>query len=108
EAINSGDNNQEEETDETEEAPETDTEPEATMEMEFVEIDETGTPSSVLEVTNTDELILTFETENNSWLDVKDMNGTALYSNNFTKDESPMEMDLSEDEYAYLNIGRAI
>ncbi|WP_106497560.1 helix-turn-helix domain-containing protein [Lentibacillus sp. Marseille-P4043] len=72
---------------------------------------ETGTgasPESTLELENAgDDVTITFESEGNSYLGVKNGDGKSYYEKPFTAEESPKEIDVSEDERIYLNVGNA-
>ncbi len=93
---------------EPEEQSEPEEEPEPTTKLTLVDQDDSGTPSSVFEVTKPEELVIKVETENNSWLDIKNADGDVFYSKNFTKDDSPAEFELTEENEIILNIGRSV
>ncbi|MGY0691627.1 RodZ domain-containing protein [Virgibacillus sp. FSP13] len=81
-----------------------------TSEAKFTVV-ETGTgasPESTLELENAgDEVTITFESEGNSYLGVKNEDGKSYYEKPFTAEESPKEIDVSGDERIYLNVGNA-
>ncbi|WP_163971285.1 helix-turn-helix domain-containing protein [Oceanobacillus halotolerans] len=83
---------------------------EEAKEMELRVVEEgTGTvPESTFEVVNgADDMILTLESTDNSWLEVNNGEGDTFYSNPFTPEESPLEIDISDEDRIYLNIGSA-
>ncbi|MCM3738981.1 helix-turn-helix domain-containing protein [Oceanobacillus luteolus] len=74
-----------------------------------IEVEEVGTgstPESTISLTNpNDELIFTFESSTNVWLDVKNTAGEAFFADFVTTANSPVEVDLTGEEAIYLNIG---
>ncbi|RDW19546.1 helix-turn-helix domain-containing protein [Oceanobacillus arenosus] len=78
--------------------------------LEFTVTEEgTGTvPESTLSLNAPDdELIFTFESASEVWLDVENGDGESFYSAILTNTDSPLELDLSGEESIYLNIGSA-
>lgn len=69
----------------------------------------TGTvPESIFELEHTsDKLIVTFEAKGDSWLEVKNGVGKSYFNNNFSTSDSPMELDLSEADKIFFNVGNA-
>lgn len=53
-----------------------------------------------------DEVTLELESDDATWLDVK-TDSESLYSSNLTPDESPVELDVSDEDNVSLNIGNA-
>lgn len=119
--VSEEDNNQEDEentnetetTDEESTKSEDETENEESDEQvgEFTVVEEgTGSsPESTLEFTYSgDEITVVLESlEGHTWLDVKDGNGTSYYSSNFSEENSPEEIDMSDAEQIYFNVGNA-
>lgn len=73
-------------------------------------MEEVGTgspPESIVTLTNPDEeeLIFQFESETNVWLDVKNSDGEALYGGFVNLENSPVEVDVTDQESIFLNIG---
>lgn len=103
----------EEETDEsdnTDEEPEEDTEEEQEEEIQFeveqADEDTGSTPESIISLTNSnDELIFTFESEENVWFEVRNEQDEVFYSGSVTSETSPEEIDLTGQERIFLNIG---
>lgn len=96
--------------DEGEEAEADDSEEEESVDEELVLVEEgTGDrPESTFDLNNASEKVkIEFETEGETWLDVEDEDGNSLHSSMFTADQSPLELDLSDAERVYLNIGHA-
>lgn len=70
---------------------------------------ETGSgssPESSIAVHTNDERVLTFESSGETYLEVKDENGSVLFSGILNTDNSPEEITIEEDK-VYLNIGYA-
>ncbi|MFC4023083.1 RodZ domain-containing protein [Oceanobacillus longus] len=84
---------------------------EESSEAEIAVVEEgTGsTPTSTLEINNAgDEITITLESvnTNDTWLEVRDENSNEVFYNaNFNEDNSPFEIDASDLETIYLNIG---
>ncbi|WP_087972842.1 helix-turn-helix domain-containing protein [Oceanobacillus rekensis] len=78
-------------------------------EITVVEEGTGSAPASTLELTNAgEEIIITLESANSddTWLEVRDDNSNEVfYSNSFSEDNSPTEIDVSEAETIYFNIG---
>ncbi|MFD1850319.1 helix-turn-helix domain-containing protein [Oceanobacillus bengalensis] len=106
-------NNEDEtgETTETEEPVEEEPEEEEGPQAEFVVVEEgTGsTPESTLELNNTGEevIVLLESAEGNTWLDVTDADGKSFYSANFDENTSPHEIDMSDTDRIFFNVGNA-
>ncbi|SHF53164.1 helix-turn-helix domain-containing protein [Ornithinibacillus halophilus] len=77
-------------------------------ESEFVVIEE-GTknnPRTTYDFVNPgEEIIISFTSETASWLDVADENGQSLFGGFVNEDNSPLEIDLEDNERVYLNVG---
>ncbi|MFB1049507.1 helix-turn-helix domain-containing protein [Paraliobacillus sp. JSM ZJ581] len=52
-----------------------------------------------------DQVTVTFNTEGQNWLEVEDSNGKSLYYGTFQQSDSPMELDVSNNEKIYLRFG---
>lgn len=79
------------------------------VEQEFVEVTvgEGNPPESSFDfIHDADEVILTIEAKEDSWLDV-DIDDESVYSNFITEESSPLEEDLTDKEVVVLNIGHA-
>lgn len=91
------------ETDEQDEEEET-PEPELT-------VVETGTgqsPVSTLELENAgDELTILLETDDRTWLDITDESGGVIYSEAFSEENSPEEIEVSDVEQLHFNVGNS-
>lgn len=99
-----------EDEEETTDVPESEQEEEEPEEVAFnvEEVIEGSPAQSTITITNpTDELIFTFSSEIDVWLDVENDAGTAFYNGFVTADNSPLEIDLSGEETIYLNVGSA-
>jgi cytoskeletal protein RodZ len=92
---------------EPETEPEPEPEPEPTLEQKVVEKNENGIPSAVVELSNVEEFKMTFETDQKSWLDIKNGKNKVFYSDNFKSEESPKEFDFTGESEIRLNIGLA-
>lgn len=78
------------------------------IELNIVEEGIGNVPESTVEANNIgDEVILAFETTERSWLAVTAQDGSTLYSQEFAADDSPMEIDISDENEVHLNIGNA-
>ena len=66
-----------------------------------------SSPESTLEFTYSgEEVIVVLESvEGRTWLDVKDANGKTYFSSNFSEENSPEEIDMSDAEQIYFNVG---
>ncbi|GAB3794969.1 RodZ domain-containing protein [Virgibacillus kimchii] len=70
--------------------------------------DETSGTSSTFDLDQAgDEVTLTLESSGSTWLDVENDAGDALFSGMFSEDQSPVELDVSDEERVYFNIGNA-
>lgn len=90
---------------------EDETDEEDSDEKDELELDEKGDgdrPESTFTLNNASEkVIFEFETDGETWLDVEDEDGKSLHSSMFTADQSPMELDMSDADRVYLNVGNA-
>lgn len=78
-------------------------------ESEFSVVNEGAgnSPESELDFKYNDgEVTLELESDDATWLDVK-TDSESLYSGNLTPDESPVELDISDEDYVSLNVGNA-
>lgn len=103
-------NDSTEDEEETTDEPESEQEEEEPEEVAFnvEEVIEGSPAQSTITITNpTDELIVTFSSEIDVWLDVENGAGTAFYNGFVTADNSPLEIDLSGEETIFLNVGSA-
>lgn len=99
------DDSEEESTDEEEDEEE---EPNQDLEFNIVEEGTGNVPESIVEVNHVgDEVNLSFETTERSWLAVTTQDGDTLYSEEFSAEASPMELDISDETEIHLNIGNA-
>lgn len=100
----------EEDVDESDITDDEETEEDENVDIELNVVEEgTGTvPESTIEVMNVgEEAILTLETTDRSWLAITNQDGETLYSQEFAADDSPMELEISNEEGIHLNIGNA-
>ncbi|CQR47629.1 Cytoskeleton protein RodZ [Paraliobacillus sp. PM-2] len=85
----------------TEEKSENEADQEPTLELVEFENDQ-----STYEFTyKKDQITLEFETEGRNWLEVEDSNGENLYYGNFQQNDSPMQLDISDNEQIFLKFG---
>jgi cytoskeletal protein RodZ len=106
------DQSEEDGTDETDEETNEESDEESNEEEPETELsiddEETSGTNSTFDLNDAgDEVTLTLESSGNTWLDIENANGESLYSGMFSEEESPMELDVSEEESVYLNIGNA-
>lgn len=67
-----------------------------------------NSPESEMDFTFKDDTVsLKVESTGNSWLDVKNESEEVLYSSNLMEEESPLELDVSDEDKLFLNIGNA-
>ncbi|WP_164215522.1 RodZ domain-containing protein [Virgibacillus sp. YIM 98842] len=98
----------EEETEDTnEEANEEPEEEESEAELSIVEEETSGTNSTFDLNDAGDEVTLTLESSGNTWLEIENEAGESLFSGMFSEDQSPVELDVSDEESVYFNIGNA-
>ncbi|HLR15388.1 MAG TPA: RodZ domain-containing protein [Bacillota bacterium] len=75
------------------------------------EITETGSgsrpESRLLFTSGTKEVEVTLETEDETWLSVKDEEGSLSIDQLFTKADSPMDIDVSDVNQLYIKLGNA-
>lgn len=94
---------------ENEEQPEDSKAKQSEAEITVVEEGTGQAPESILELNNAeDEVIITLEStsSDNTWLEVKDdTSDEVFYSNSFSEADSPTEIDVSDTETVYFNIG---
>ncbi|WP_188454324.1 helix-turn-helix domain-containing protein [Virgibacillus oceani] len=65
-------------------------------------------PESTLSLENAGEQVkVTFESDGESWLDVTNEDGKSYYSGMVTSENSPLEIDISDEERVRFNVGRA-
>lgn len=70
------------------------------------EVVEASPAESTINLTNPgDGLTFTFESENRSWLDVKNAAGESLYGGFVSPENSPLEVDATGEESVFLNVG---
>jgi len=63
-------------------------------------------PESTIDVLNASEdVILSLETKERSWLAVINEDGEELFSGEFASADSPMDIDISDEKSVHLNIG---
>ncbi|MCP8616455.1 helix-turn-helix domain-containing protein [Salirhabdus salicampi] len=67
-----------------------------------------GGPSSVYELTNAEQFVLTFETENESWLTVRNEKNKKFFDDMMNEDKSPTEVDVTGEKEVVLIIGRSV
>lgn len=105
------DDSEENNNDEENEGEDQETEENEEVSVEVVEEGTGSSPTSVLEITNAgDEAALTLESAGsdlNSWLDVTGRDDESLFSGNFDADASPLEIDISDQDTVFLNIGNS-
>lgn len=88
----------------TEEEPAEEEPQEVTFETE--EVGSGSPPESTVSLTNPgEELIFTFTSEGEAWLDVENTHGESLFSGIVSTENSPAEVDVTGEEAVYLNIG---
>jgi cytoskeletal protein RodZ len=98
----------EEETEDTnEEANEEPEEEESEAELSIVEEETSGTNSTFDLNDAGDEVTLTLESSGNTWLEIENEAGESLFFGEFSEDQSPVELDVSDEESVYFNIGNA-
>jgi cytoskeletal protein RodZ len=105
-----GDADQEEaeDTEDTNEESNEETDEEASeAELSIVDEETSGTNSTFDLNDAGDEVTLTLVSNGNTWLDVENEAGESLYSGMFSEDQSPVELDVSDEESVYFNIGNA-
>ncbi len=67
-----------------------------------------SSPQSTIDVNNlTPDVKVTLESTGNTWLEVKNSAGKSLYSNTFSTENSPEEIDVTNEERVYFVIGNA-
>ncbi|TQS75492.1 helix-turn-helix domain-containing protein [Ornithinibacillus gellani] len=97
----SGDETDNNSDDETAEEPDNET-----TELELVETGTGSKPEHTVNVKQSgEEVVLEFETDGETWLDVKNEAGHSYYGAVFTSNDSPMELKIDDAEKIYLNIG---
>jgi len=65
-------------------------------------------PESEIEAKNVGEKVkVTIESSGDSWLEVKDGNGTSKYSGSLTESKSPLKLDFDGEKEVYFVIGKA-
>jgi len=90
------DSDDEEETDENEDK------------FEVVEVGEGGSPLSTLDYQNSgDETILSLEPNSETYLQISDANESVLYEGTVTEGEEVDDLDISDEERIYINVGNA-
>lgn len=76
-----------------------------------IEVDNLGTgnvPESTLTITHqSDNLLLSFTTDDRTWLDVTTQSGESLYRKELSTDESPVEFDITDHEEIRINAGNS-
>ncbi|HEY4601624.1 MAG TPA: RodZ domain-containing protein [Cerasibacillus sp.] len=92
-------------TDETKDDNET---TEHQSELKLVETGSGNRPESTFELVNPgDEVKITFESKEKTWLEVSNTAGERLFYNNLTKESSPLELDVTSEEKVYIQVGYA-
>lgn len=76
-------------------------------ELQLVEEESSGTKSTFNLLNAEDKATVTLEADGETWLDVKNEKDESLYSGMLTSEDSPMELEASEAEQVYFNIGNA-
>jgi len=103
------DDDGEEDTDQNEnDEEETDESDSSEAELSLIEEGTGDSPESTLELNQTgDELSILLETDDNTWLEITDDEGNAVYSGSFDAESSPEELDASGAEQLHFNIGNS-
>src|SRR5699024_3794569 len=92
----------EEESDEEEETDENE------GEFDVVEVGEGGSPLSTLDYQNSDdEAVLSLEPNSETYLQISDANESVLYEGTVTEGEDVDDIDISDEERIYINVGNA-
>lgn len=79
---------------------------EASAELNVVETGTGQSPESTLELENAgDELTILLETDDHTWLDITDESGEVIFSDSFSAENSPEEIELSDVEQLHFNVG---
>ncbi|MDC3414072.1 helix-turn-helix domain-containing protein [Aquibacillus sp. 3ASR75-11] len=69
---------------------------------------ESGEPVTVYELVNPgDSVVVEFETDTKSWLQVENGKGKSFYSQTLQADKSPIQFDLTGEEKLYFRVGSA-
>lgn len=102
----------EEETGETEDATEESNEEPAEEESAEAELslveEETSGNNSTFDLHDAgEEIMLTLESSGNTWMEIENDAGESLFTGMFSVEDSPMEMDVTDEERIYFNIGNA-
>ncbi|TRM12459.1 helix-turn-helix domain-containing protein [Lentibacillus cibarius] len=80
----------------------------ASPELVVEEIGSGSPPESTLTLKHaSNDITLKIETSGESWLEVENGNGESLFSNMFGEDESPLELDVSDEDRIWINAGSA-
>src|SRR5699024_12540681 len=86
----------------------TDVSESAEAELSLIEEGTGDSPESTLELNQTGhELSILLETDDNTWLEITDGEGNAVYSGSFDAESSPEELDASGAEQLHFNIGNS-
>lgn len=108
--------NQDSETDDSDETEEEIEEPDESITYEVIDVGSGNVPESTIEInSHTDELMLTLAAEDLTWIAVTTEDGTAvttedgesLGSKELSKDESPLEIDITDQKEIYINAGNS-
>lgn len=77
-------------------------------ELKLVETGSGNRPESTFELINPgDEVKISFESKEKTWLEVTNTAGERLFYNNLTNDSSPLELDVTNEEKVYFQVGYA-
>lgn len=105
---NDDDENEENEEDEEEDSDDAEETEEDEEKFDVVEVGEGGSPLSTLDYHySDDEVMLSLEPSNETYLQITDENESVLYEGTVTEGEELEDLDISDVERVYLNIGNA-
>jgi len=77
-------------------------------EFDVVEVGEGGSPLSTLDYQSSDdEAILSLEPNSETYLQISDANESVLYEGTVTEGEEIDDIDISDEERVYINVGNA-
>lgn len=77
-------------------------------ELKLVETGSGNRPESTFELINPgDEVKISFESKEKTWLEVTNTAGERLFYNNLTNESSPLELDVTNEEKVYFQVGYA-
>lgn len=88
---------------------ETSDEGEESISVEVTDVGTGNIPESTITINHTsDQLLLTFTTDDRSWLDVLTPSGENLYGKELNSNESPLEFDITDHENIRINAGNSM